>query len=237
MSHNGNQCLLCGLPYLSNYFSYISECTCGSASVAVPTTNADIDPAAHFLACREALGIDCHRLHLAGHNMNTNPDCNTIVQRAITLHTTAVLASAFILGAAVMLTCNGCQPPRPSDLACSRRFSDGSSACEAPIGAISLNGKYCDATPGQYLCLEVTGDDKHKAYHWSASDCEESGLLSGALEFNPFSNRNQTPLCFPETVTDGMPDLYSASVDPAPGGFTFYIDGQKPYTLVKVAGY
>lgn len=158
-------------------------------------------------------------------------------QRAISLYSAAALGTAFVLGAAAMLTCNGCQLPRPSDLACARRFSDGSSACEAPVAAQDLQGKYCDATPGQYLCLEVTGDAAHKAYHWSASDCEESGLLSGALEFNPFSNRNQTPLCFPETVTDGMPDLYSASVDPAPGGYTFYIDGQKPYTLIKVYGF
>lgn len=109
------------------------------------------------------------------------------------------------IAALVLPTGQGC-------VQCVKFFSDGS--CMEPSGPVmadDLEGTWCQEPDnrGRALCLFVS--DSH--YTWASFDCNETGDLSGGLEFTPRHGS-----CF------GFSSLYSASVDWTNTGINVFVD-------------
>lgn len=89
-------------------------------------------------------------------------------------------------------------------------WPDGSPKCDgAPVMASDLNGEWSRADG---LTFATDGD----TYVWFGPECEETGHLSGGLEFTP--TLGQSAVCFGS-------ELYSASVHWTDVGLQFEIDG------------
>lgn len=124
-----------------------------------------------------------------------------------------------ILSLVLLSACSAAQTP------CQRVFSDGSSACDLPVMAEELDGKWCDPTPGRFLCFEAYRD----AYAFISNECFETGDMSGGLEFMPHRKTHATR-CF------GQGEFYSASVDWTDTGLRLHITGEnRPVVLSYVS--
>lgn len=115
------------------------------------------------------------------------------------------LLLAIALAPLALTACNGCATLPQAAPACTATFSDGSSACDEPTMAPELAGTWCRSDT---LCLAVKVGPDAAHYLWTASDCLESGELSGGVEFLPGPTLDVARACFAHSL-----DLYSASVD------------------------
>lgn len=109
--------------------------------------------------------------------------------------------SALIVGA-LLFQLTHCGPFAPSD--------------NRPVMAYELDGTYCTTATPDEICLTVRQTATFTRYWWSTPTCQETGTLTGGLEFWPDT---ASRLCMAPD-----PYLYSAGAQNTPSGLAITID-------------